>query len=383
MAAMPQKIRTGLVELRTKLGPVYVTPSFWERVHLLWTFRNFHSLPRQVLNDREQRLIDSLCRTAVVRRAVPSPTASIIGVVENVQLIPTFKSEIADAPKKTVAMSVSEVQVMPSRAVGGISVRLNLAAHAGSVAGRLREWSKVQSISDYWTNNAEPIALKKDARRRRLAALSWWNGWAVAGLCSLAVVGFCLQLQKAASEKVATPVAVVHASRSESVAVSRPENAHVAAPITAPVKPVLSEQKPVARATVLALNSPSVAQSKNNSSQLLPKPTTIKHDPLKTEPVAERLRIAETPQRWSYPVAPDSSLTGKVSLRALVERDGSVSEVAVLSGKASLAQAAARAVKHWKYRRHEVNGNAVEAETRIEINFLGDDAISISYSKAE
>ena len=91
------------------------------------------------------------------------------------------------------------------------------------------------------------------------------------------------------------------------------------------------------------------------------------------------MQIAEAPKSWSYPVAPDSALTGNVSLKAVVGKDGSVTEVDVLSGRRALAQAAARAVKHWRYRAHEINGNAVEAVTNIDIKFLGDDAVSISY----
>jgi TonB family protein len=91
------------------------------------------------------------------------------------------------------------------------------------------------------------------------------------------------------------------------------------------------------------------------------------------------VQIVEAPESWSYPVAPDSALTGKVSLKALVGKDGTVSEVDVLSGQRALAQAAMRAVKHWRYHAHEINGNAVEAVTKVDIKFLGDDAVSISY----
>jgi hypothetical protein len=71
MPAVPQKIRMGLVELRTHIGSAYVSPSFWERIYLLWTFRNFQSLPKQVLNRHQQHLIDKLCRAAIVSRNGP------------------------------------------------------------------------------------------------------------------------------------------------------------------------------------------------------------------------------------------------------------------------------------------------------------------------
>jgi len=95
---------------------------------------------------------------------------------------------------------------------------------------------------------------------------------------------------------------------------------------------------------------------------------------------AERLQVAESPKDgFRYPVAPSPTLTGKVSLKAVIGIDGTVSEVDVLSGNRALAAAAARAVRHWRYRPHELRGHAVEAETNITISFVGDDAVSISF----
>ena len=55
------KLESGVLCVRTPLGPRYVQPSFWQRVYLLWMFRHFPSLPYLVLNGRQQRLIDELC----------------------------------------------------------------------------------------------------------------------------------------------------------------------------------------------------------------------------------------------------------------------------------------------------------------------------------
>jgi hypothetical protein len=50
----------GVLRVLTPLGPRYLGPSFLERVYLLWTFRNFTSLPLVVLNHRQQKLVDRL-----------------------------------------------------------------------------------------------------------------------------------------------------------------------------------------------------------------------------------------------------------------------------------------------------------------------------------
>jgi hypothetical protein len=57
-----QKLADGVLQVDTPIGPRYIRPDLFERASLLWTFRNFDSLPQQVLNGREQRMIDRLCR---------------------------------------------------------------------------------------------------------------------------------------------------------------------------------------------------------------------------------------------------------------------------------------------------------------------------------
>ena len=55
------KLRWGVLRLVTPVGDRYVRPSFWERVYLLWVFRNFSALPQNVLSRRAHALIGNLC----------------------------------------------------------------------------------------------------------------------------------------------------------------------------------------------------------------------------------------------------------------------------------------------------------------------------------
>jgi hypothetical protein len=55
-----EKLTDGVLELDTPIGPRYVQPNLAQRAYLMWTFRNFFSLPQQVLRPRERRLIDRL-----------------------------------------------------------------------------------------------------------------------------------------------------------------------------------------------------------------------------------------------------------------------------------------------------------------------------------
>ena len=94
-----------------------------------------------------------------------------------------------------------------------------------------------------------------------------------------------------------------------------------------------------------------------------------------------RLQVAELPQAsLTYPVVPQPNLTGKVNLKALIGVDGEVKQVTVLSGNRTLADAALGAVRSWHYVPYQVQGHVVEAETDIIINFVGEEAVSISFA---
>jgi hypothetical protein len=55
-----EKLSDGVLELDTPIGPRYIQPNLIERAYLIWTFRNFFSLPQQVLRPWERRLINRL-----------------------------------------------------------------------------------------------------------------------------------------------------------------------------------------------------------------------------------------------------------------------------------------------------------------------------------
>jgi hypothetical protein len=55
-----ERLLYGVLRVLTPFGPRYLSPALLERVYLLWTFRNFTSLPVVVLNHRQQKLVDRL-----------------------------------------------------------------------------------------------------------------------------------------------------------------------------------------------------------------------------------------------------------------------------------------------------------------------------------
>jgi TonB family protein len=74
---------------------------------------------------------------------------------------------------------------------------------------------------------------------------------------------------------------------------------------------------------------------------------------------------------------------GTVTLDATIGVDGHVTEVRVIQGHPLLQAAAVEAVKQWTYRPTVLNGKAVETQTQIVLNFVGEAPRSGSFERAE
>ena len=84
----------------------------------------------------------------------------------------------------------------------------------------------------------------------------------------------------------------------------------------------------------------------------------------------------QTAQSVTVSVPPDYPLLarqmkvqGAVSLQALISRDGSIQELQILSGPGILAAADREAVKQWHFKPFLQNGQPVETQARITVNF--------------
>jgi len=67
--------------------------------------------------------------------------------------------------------------------------------------------------------------------------------------------------------------------------------------------------------------------------------------------------------------AKDAHLQGSVILQVIVDKEGNVAKIQLISGHPMLAPAAIEAVKQWKYRPYLLNGNPVEVDTQVTVNF--------------
>lgn len=74
------------------------------------------------------------------------------------------------------------------------------------------------------------------------------------------------------------------------------------------------------------------------------------------------------------PLARQARIQGVVVLEALIGKDGGIQNLHVVSGHPMLTNAALDAVKQWRYKPYYLNGEPVEVETTINVNFtLGGD----------
>jgi protein TonB len=69
------------------------------------------------------------------------------------------------------------------------------------------------------------------------------------------------------------------------------------------------------------------------------------------------------------PIAVAAHVQGAVVLNALISRSGAIENLRVLSGHPLLVHAALEAVRQWRYRPYLLNGEPVEVETQITVNF--------------
>lgn len=72
----------------------------------------------------------------------------------------------------------------------------------------------------------------------------------------------------------------------------------------------------------------------------------------------------------SYPpLARSARIQGSVVLQAVISKDGSIQNLRAVSGHPMLTPAAIDAVKQWRYKPYYLNGEPVEVETQITVNF--------------
>jgi hypothetical protein len=107
-----EKLTDGVLELDTPIGPRYVRPNFAQRVYLIWIFRNFFSLPQQVLGPWERHLIDRLWKDSnfVSLSVVGEFDRPVIGRIER-----RVTTQVEGMPSCKPAAVSNSAEAEPSR----------------------------------------------------------------------------------------------------------------------------------------------------------------------------------------------------------------------------------------------------------------------------
>ena len=97
------RLRHGVLRVATDAGRRYVAPCLWERVALLWMFRNFTVLPQQVLTAGQQELVQNIC----ARGSLPSPDRieadAVLGTIEISSPLPKKPPAAQRPPMRAMA----------------------------------------------------------------------------------------------------------------------------------------------------------------------------------------------------------------------------------------------------------------------------------------
>jgi TonB family protein len=97
-------------------------------------------------------------------------------------------------------------------------------------------------------------------------------------------------------------------------------------------------------------------------------PTPVLQSLTVSQGVSQGLLIKKAQPTYP-PNALQMHVEGTVELLATISKTGNISALKVLSGNPSLARAASDAVKQWKYKPYLLNGEPVEIQTQVTINF--------------
>src|SRR5215813_9207237 len=69
------------------------------------------------------------------------------------------------------------------------------------------------------------------------------------------------------------------------------------------------------------------------------------------------------------PLARQARIQGTVVAKVVISKTGDVESVQLFSGHPMLAPAALEAIKQWKFKPFEMNGEPIEVETQAKVNF--------------
>ena len=457
------KIRAGVLRVMSGGETYIVQPSTWERLRLLWMFRNFPRLSEPVLSQAERALVEKLflqSRPLAQARGLSAGDHCVIGTVERTARAPKKPSGREAAPVRSTARGVrarqpaadlsylkqavnavsnAVVRSTPAWGRAGAAERPDVdrygaaEAQAGAAAPKflVQRPTLLATAAPAITPSqvkAEPKPSRARLRlvhrnpqasaRSPLGLQTLWLGLSAAAL--VAMFGLGMQYRQrpvadgdarlatrssapavvpdggSASNHAARPTSVPHPPAAPQRSPAPEVRPSSAAPTAAPSDPAASGGwglglvQPDDAAALARATADSIAASGNTSqdASLPATPTASAPEaasspntsapPAASTPSALASVLANPPRTLIYPDYPPRAWAarkrGEVRLRAQVGGDGRVTSVQVLSGDPLLAEAAARAVKRWRYA-----ASPTPAESVVRFKFINPEAIVVGF----
>lgn len=105
-----------------------------------------------------------------------------------------------------------------------------------------------------------------------------------------------------------------------------------------------------------------------------PPPPAVKKDPGPPKRITiggnvQQAKLVRQPKPVYPPLAKQARISGVVHLAAVISANGTIQDLKVISGHPLLIPAALEAVKQWVYQPTTLNGEPVEVQTQIDVNF--------------
>jgi protein TonB len=365
-ALLLDKLESGIVALETERGSVYVQPTGWQRLYLLWTFRHFSSLPLKTLNSRQRKLVENLPRCGT-RRHIDLDRMRVIGTVEGARGLSFDECLTTESAIEAESPNPFAVSVMHSSSPSPAKIQHSSRKEVASSASGSKFISAIAAVV-----LLAAILIMGWHRLHAARILSRQSDNSAPEATSSANIS---SETNAASPQAFQPPSADAAQSSASIVVP--------AIVNSPMPSVKDEP---------ALDSQPVIDSKVENSKLEQParatytPNRIKNIPIlasvkqsMNDETVPRLQFSGPPSHLIYPSYPETNVRGKVTLKAVIGADGRVRGIAILSGNKMLSAAAKRAVRQWRYAPIYKDGQPVEAETNIAMLFVADDVISISF----
>ena len=104
----------------------------------------------------------------------------------------------------------------------------------------------------------------------------------------------------------------------------------------------------------------------SNSGSVMPEHPTAKHPIIS---VLEQGVVLNRVQPIYPPLAIQNRIQGSVHVHAIISASGTLESLHVVDGHPMLVRSALEAVRQWRFRPYVLNGNPIEVQTEITVNF--------------